>query len=125
MKPKAIKAAKDLVKTRQNYTCEKCGKSRDASGIQMHGSHILPVTWAKTAADPNNILCLCAGCHKTKRDSWHEDPIANGRWFEERWPGRYDELYAQALAYSQNPFPKIDWKLLHEELTQQLKELPR
>ena len=116
MKKKAIDLAKKLVKTRQNYTCEKCGKSRTASGLQMHGSHIIPVTYAKTAADPENILCLCSSCHKMARDSWHEDPVANGRWFDEKWPGRYDALREEATTYSQNPFPKLDWVQIHQEL---------
>lgn len=119
----AIDAAKTLVKTRQNYTCEKCGRSRDASGYQMHGSHIMPVTWAGTAALPYNILCLCSSCHKMARDSWHEDPVGSGRWFEEKWPGRYDELRQIAVAYSQNPKPKIDWKELRDSLKEELSGL--
>ena len=90
-KENAIKLAKQISKTRQNYECEKCDKTL-ARGWQMHGAHIMPVTWAKTAAMPENILCLCASCHSMGSNSQHQDPIPFSRWFDAKWPGRYDEL---------------------------------
>lgn len=106
---KAIEEAKRI--TRLKGSCEKCGVS--ALKAQMHGSHIMPVTYAATAADLENILCLCAGCHNMRNDSWHHDIIGNARWFEQKWPGRYDKLQAKAISYSQNPFPKINWEEIY------------
>lgn len=116
---KAVIIAKEIAKIRDNYTCQKCG-DKDK---QIHGSHILPVTWGKTSAMPDNILALCAGCHKMKKDSWHEDPIANARWFENKYPGEYDRLMRIAVAYSQNPFPKIDWAEVLNDLKEKKRQL--
>lgn len=121
-KANAIKLAKIISKTRQNYECEKCDKTL-AQGWQMHGAHIMPVTWAKTAAMPENILCLCAACHSMGSNSQHQDPIPFSRWFDDKWPGRYDELRKLAVDYSQNPKPKIDWVEVLDGLKQQAEEL--
>lgn len=115
-KKKAIDLAKTLVKQKQNYVCERCGRSRDASGYQMHGSHVMSVSFAKTAALPENILCLCSSCHKMSPQSWHEDPVGAARWFDQKWPGRYDKLREMAVNYSRNPKPKIDWEEVYREL---------
>lgn len=121
-KGKAIELAKKIAKTRANYECEKCSRTK-AQGWQMHGAHILPVTWAKTAANPDNILCLCGACHSLGGKSQHQNPIPFARWFEQKWPGRYDELERIAIDYSQNPFPKIDWSYELEQLKVIAKEL--
>lgn len=114
-KERAIKLAKLISKTKAGYQCEKCPKNK-SQGWQMHGAHILPVEWDATAAMPENILCLCATCHSMGRESQHEDPIPFARWFEAKWPGRYDELREIATSYVRNPFPKIDWELKCSEL---------
>lgn len=116
-KTKAVDEAKRIAKERENYRCQKCPKTKE-QGWQMHGSHIMPVEYGGTAADPDNILCLCASCHSMGRKSMHEDPIEFSRWYEEKFPGKYDILRKQALDYTKNPFPKINW----EDLCQILKE---
>lgn len=115
-KEKAVELAKTLVKQRANYVCEKCGSSREATGKQMHGAHIMPVTWAATAADPYNLLCLCASCHSMGPNSSHQNPIPFGRWFDEKFPGRFDALQNKAVTYSQTRFPKIDWEEVYNNL---------
>jgi hypothetical protein len=113
-KKTAIKEAKTLVKMRQHYTCEKCGKPGN------HGAHIMPVTYAGTCADPDNLLCLCSSCHSVGPKSAHQNPHDFVRWFEERWPGRYDVLREKANEYTRHPV-QIDWK----ELTKELRELQK
>lgn len=121
-KQKSVEIAKTISKIKANYICEKCGKSK-AEGWQMHGAHIMPVTWAKTAAMPENILCLCASCHSMGGNSQHQDPIPFSRWFDNKWPGRYDNLRNLAVSYSQNPKPKMDWDEVLVNLKQELKKL--
>lgn len=121
-KEKAVKLAKDIAKGRADYICEKCGRSKE-QGWVMHGAHIMPVTWAKTAADPNNILCLCASCHSVGSSSQHQDPVPFSRWLDHEFPGRYDDLRAQAVAYSKNPKPKMDWDEVLKVLREEAKEL--
>lgn len=117
----AVETAKKIAKTENDYTCEKCFRSKPQ--VQIHGAHILPVTWAGTAADPENILSLCAACHSVGSNSQHQDPIPFSRWFENKFPGRYDQLRKRATDYSQNPLPKIDWEETYKKLKQELKEL--
>lgn len=119
-KAKAIDIAKKIARARDGYQCQKCSRNK-AEGWQMHGAHIIPVTWAATAADPENLLTLCARCHSMGPDSSHQNPVMFGRWFDEHYPGLYDRMMAKAVAYSQNPFPKIDWDLKLAELKAELK----
>jgi hypothetical protein len=78
----------------------------------MHGSHILSVgAYPAMAAELNNILCLCAGCHKMKPDSWHKEPLKNADWFNKKWPGRKERLYKKAQQQTE-----VDWFMKLEEL---------
>lgn len=121
-KSKAVDLAKKIAKVRDGFVCQKCGRSK-AQGWQMHGAHIMPETWAATAADPDNILTLCARCHSMGGESAHQNPIQFGRWFDEHYPGLYDQMASKAVAYSQNPFPKIDWDLALADLRSELKRV--
>lgn len=121
-KQKAVILAKLIAKNRDNWTCIKCGRSKE-EGWTMHGAHIMPVEWDGTAADPENIICLCATCHSMGRKSAHEDPIEFARWYDETFPGKYDKLREQAYEYSRTKFPKIDWKEVHKDLLTRSKSL--
>ena len=120
-KKTAIELAKKVAKERDGYVCQKCGKSRDG-GWTMHGSHIMPVSWSGTAADPENIICLCATCHSMGKTSAHDDPVNFGRWFDAKYPGLYDRMHKKAIEYSANPYPKIDWIEVIDKLKDQLKQ---
>lgn len=112
---KAVELAKKIAKERDGYQCQKCPRNK-AQGWQMHGAHIMPETWQATCADPENIITLCAACHSMGGNSAHQNPIKFGRWFDEKYPGLYDRMEQKAVAYSQNPFPKIDWDEVIAEL---------
>lgn len=118
----AVDEAKRVAKLRDNYTCQKCNRSKKM-GYQMHGAHIIPVEYDGTAADPENILCLCATCHSVGRTSAHEDPVKFGRWFDEMYPGLYDRMWQRAWEYIKNPFPKKDWKRIRQQLKEVLKQM--
>ena len=78
----------------------------------MHGSHILSVgAYPAMAAELDNILCLCAGCHKMNGDSWHNEPLENNDWFEKKFPGRKEQLYKKAQLQVE-----VDWFQKLEEL---------
>src|SRR3990167_358823 len=96
---KCVLWAKIEAKTRDNWTCQYCGKSK-LSGWAIHGSHILPEgAYPLMSAEPYNIIALCAICHqggfssygigRATVPSWHGDPLFFAKWFEEKWPGRY------------------------------------
>lgn len=88
-KDSCILLAKKIVKEKANYTCVKCGRKDK----QLQGSHIYPVgRYGAMAADTDNILCLCAGCHMWSNDSWHENPLESAEWFHQKYPERYQTL---------------------------------
>lgn len=123
-KIKSIMLAKAVAKERDGYVCQKCGRSRE-QGWAIHGAHIMPVSWSGTAADPENIIALCAKCHSMGRESAHEDPIGFSSWFNERYPGLYDRMHEKAIKYSANPFPKIDWVETIKDLKKQLDNIKK
>ena len=103
------------------WKCEKCGKP--VEGRSAHGAHIMPVTYAGTCADPENLLCLCPGCHSMGPNSAHQQPQQYVYWLDETFPGRYERVREKAIKYSQNPYPKIDWKEVRKENKKKLEEL--
>ena len=57
--------------TRKKGKCEHCKKSE-----KLQTAHIFSRTYNSTRFYPDNLLCLCAGCH------WffHKNPILFGEW---------------------------------------------
>ena len=105
-KEKAIELAKKI--TREKEVCEKCGKTQG----QFHGSHILGLgAYSSMGAELENLLCLCAGCHRWSPHSWHAEPLENATWFDDKWPGRKQKLYEMARLQ-----PKVDWQQKYNEL---------
>lgn len=86
--------------------CEWCGTNES-----LHGSHILSVgSHRHMAADTSNIICLCYRCHFHK---WHTDPLLAFVWFEEKWPGRRQEIIEKSV----NTLGiKKDWKEVYFSL---------
>lgn len=87
-KEKAIDRAK--AKVRSRGICDKCGKSPKI----LHGSHVRSVRHNATAADIDNIMCLCYFCHIRW---WHQYPMEAADWFKSKWPGRYERLLAKSM----------------------------
>lgn len=105
-KKKAIELAKKIV--RQKGYCEWCGKTPTKPGF-LHGSHIMSVRYANTAADLDNILCLCYYCHMYR---WHKNPFESTEWFNTKWPGRYDELNKKAQKIDKT----LDFRTIYNQL---------
>ena len=100
---KCVVWAKIEAKTRDDYTCQYCGKK--GTGMQIQGSHILPEgAYPLMSAEPYNIIALCAEHHvggsnpymNRSFESWHSHPLKFAKWFEEKWPDRYKELQEMA-----------------------------
>ena len=51
---------KNLVRTRDNYTCQLCGKLQESSGGSLSVHHI---DYDKENLDPCNLVTLCRGCN--------------------------------------------------------------
>lgn len=106
-KKKAIDLAKYIVRKKINQ-CEWCGKK----GVKFDGAHIIPVRFSCLAAEIDNILCLCSGCHTLSNNSCHNNPVHFTRWLDNYAPGRYDKLLERAIAIGDN----IDWESKYQEL---------
>lgn len=54
---------RQLTLARDNYTCQKCGKTIDE--VQLHCHHILPINESPVeSADVSNCITLCKECHQ-------------------------------------------------------------
>jgi 5-methylcytosine-specific restriction endonuclease McrA len=107
----SIELAKKIAKKRDDYTCQRCLKK--APNVQIHGSHIIPVSArGVVVADPDDIIALCAGCHKMSSSSWHEAPLEQ-TWFHDKFPGRYDRLKKK---HDNRPVKQWEWKKIYEDL---------
>ncbi len=59
---------------RDNYTCQRCGKSEKQNGKQLDVHHIkafrlFGVTRYRKANQLDNLISLCAACHKVVEHS--------------------------------------------------------
>jgi hypothetical protein len=52
-----------LIKNRDNWTCQKCGKSYPPKSRGLHAAHIFSRRFKATRTDPENGLAFCFGCH--------------------------------------------------------------
>jgi hypothetical protein len=117
---KCVEIAKKIAKSRDNYTCQYCGKR--GTGMQIHGSHILPEgAYPLMSAEPYNIIALCAEHHvggssshmNRTLESWHSHPIKFSQWFNNTWPGRYKELVRLSEEKRNHV---VNWKARYEEM---------
>lgn len=116
IKKQCDKLVKDIVKIRDKYICQKCGKH--TSGSDCHGSHVVPVSAGnKLAFDEQNLKVLCYHCHI---NWWHKHPLEAAAWFNATFPDR-------ALYLEQNKGIKqmklLDWFELREILETKFKFL--
>lgn len=104
---KCVDRAKKDAKERDNYICQKCGKT--VSGMNAHGSHIYNEgTYRSMSADVDNILTFCYYCHIYW---WHKNPIEASEWFKKKFP----ELYKVLRKRSQT-IKTVNWKQRYEQM---------
>ena len=109
-KKKAIDRAKAEV--RKLGYCQWCGKTKDEA--QLHGSHIYSVSHEATAADKENILCLCSYDHL---HVWHEKVAEAVDWCDQKFPGRRKRLWAKIMKHTnEQKYTAEDWERIYEEL---------
>lgn len=117
---KAVETAKLVAKHIGGYICcnPECLKSAE-QGYQMHGSHILPEgKFHRMSVVVENIKCMCARCHM----NWHENPLAQHKWFDKVFPGEFENLNEMEYELKQG-FIKPDYKKINEELKEQYKSM--
>jgi len=72
-KKKAIKLHSLLVRTRSDFTCDKCGlvrgmmrtnpKTKKVTKVAIQCAHIISRQYKATVTDDRNAVCLCGSCH--------------------------------------------------------------
>lgn len=117
---KGVENAKLIAKHLGGYICNNPGCVRTAQGgFQMHGSHILPEgKFHRMSVIVKNIMCQCAVHHM----EWHEHPLAQHAWFEQTYPGRFQELLDMEKEFKKE-YIKPDYQKINEELKTQYKSM--
>lgn len=84
---------RDIVRLRDNNTCQKCGKRIE--GSNSHPCHVVAkkngASWRRF--DLLNIFLGDMFCHRW----WHDNPTESGKWFAEKWPAR--DIYLEKYRY--------------------------
>lgn len=83
---KLDKITAQVIKLRDDYTCQKCGGKPKPQGC--HWAHIYSRTSQKMRWDLLNSFVLCNGCHRF----WHANPIDAENWLKNKFPARYSYL---------------------------------
>ena len=88
LKDKLETVVKEIVKIRDNYTCQHCLKK--VQGANCHASHVIPVSRdGRLAFDTMNLKVLCYHCHI---NWWHKHPTEAGEWYIKAFPDRMNYL---------------------------------
>jgi hypothetical protein len=96
------KALSDSVRASENYTCERCGKYYpEGHGRKgLHCSHYRGRSGKSTRWHPDNLDCLCYGCHmyfsgeRFEYDAWKRKKLGDDR---------YDRLVLRANKPKKTP----------------------
>lgn len=102
-----------LVKRRDNYTCQRCGRT-EAQGYKIDAAHILPKgKYPLMQFVLDNIIALCFVCHE-----WWHGKSEGLDWFKAKWPERWTRI-----EISQSMARKTDLKELLVVLQSEVGEL--
>lgn len=112
LKNKLDKAWSQLVKLQAGNKCEVCGKAGPDAHLNSH--HIVGRRNLRLRWETFNGVCLCAGCHTFKTDSFHQNPVWADDWLREN---RGQDL--KLIRVTMNEIQK--WTI--EDLKEELKEL--
>ncbi len=94
---KNVELAKLIAKIRDNRTCQWCWKYLKEDKMNCHWSHIInEARDHRLSTDEFNIKALCHHCHM---NLWHKDPVLASKWFNEKFPWRYDILNKKHIEY--------------------------
>ena len=116
------KVVQQIVRIRDNYTCQKCGRyhrpdpgegrNLDCSHVFGRGAQRDPfMKW-----EPQNVKLMCFRCHQ-----WYaECPTESGEWFAEKFPERLEYLRQLMLdRKGTGTVSLVDLEELHDKLKQQ------
>lgn len=101
-----------LVLSRDGHKCVRCEKEWGT----LQSAHVLSKgRYSRLRFELLNLMTLCVGCHLY---FWHKSPLEAFRWFEQKYPGRREQLEIMAATAG-----KIDMKLLRLCLRKEVEKL--
>lgn len=111
-------AFSDYIRTRDNWTCQRCGKQYTPPTSALHCSHFMGRGKENTRFDPENADALCYGCHQ----HFTSHPALHMEWqIQRKGQAAVDAIILRSSLYKKKDrvMEKIIWKKALEDLTQQ------
>ena len=96
--------------TRSRGKCERCGTTTG----QLQTAHIIGRSNHTLRFDLQNVLCLCANCHRWN----HTYPIDFGKWVTEKFPNKIE--YLNIMKNQLTKRTALDYKNLVDMLQEKL-----
>lgn len=112
---KADKAFSTFIRTRDNWTCQRCFKRYEPPTSALHCSHFMGRGKEATRFDENNATSLCYGCHMY----FTAQPAEHYQWQVKR----LGQQEVDMLVLRSNQYQKKDRVMAHLYWSQRLKEL--
>lgn len=114
---KTDKVVSDLVRYRDDYTCQRCFRRYTPPTMALHAAHFRGRGHKGTRYDPENIDPLCYGCHSYFGQSWDEHRAWKVKRIGERRVTILEYKSRQPLKMT-----RAEQELLHKELKQQMEK---
>ena len=114
---KADKVFSQYIRTRDNWTCQRCGKRYEPPTSALHCSHFMGRGKEATRFDEENADAMCYGCHQyfTAHPLFHYD-----------WQvKRKGQKTVDSLRLRANQYHKRDREMAYIYWTERLKELKK
>lgn len=112
---KADKVFSQYIRTRDNWTCQRCKKRYEPPTSALHCSHFMGRGKEATRFDENNCTSLCYGCHMY----FTAHPAEHYQWQVER----LGQKEVDALVLRSNTYMKKDRQMAYLYWSERLKEL--
>lgn len=112
----ADRAFSNYIRTRDNWTCQRCGKQYTPPTSALHCSHFQGRGKEATRFEPDNCDALCYGCHRY----FTAQPGEHYQWqVKRKGQATVDRLILQSNTYKKKARKDeaLIWKLALEDLT--------
>ena len=112
---KADRVFSQYIRTRDDWTCQRCKKRYEPPTSALHCSHFMGRGKEATRFDENNACSLCYGCHMY----FTAHPAEHYQWQIER----LGQKEVDALVLRSNTYMKKDRQMAYLYWSERLKEL--
>ena len=112
---KADKVFSQYIRTRDNWTCQRCKKKYEPPTSALHCSHFMGRGKEATRFDENNADAMCYGCHQY----FTSHPAEHYMW----QVGKKGQKTIDMLVLRSNQYHKKDRQMAYLYWSERLKEL--